>query len=142
MLAESKSKCMKKIMILLIVVMAAGAFSSELNAQPPWAKAWGKRAKEEQRWRRGQYYYYPSANVYYSPASHRYWYPRNGVWMNVGVLPPSVIVYNQPSHIVYRDYDDDIWRDNYQHISRYRPQPVYVERPRRSGVSIDVRARF
>lgn len=133
---------MKKILILTMMILATAAFTAEVSAQPPWAKAYGKRGKEDKHWKRGQYYYYPSANVYYSPVSHRYWYPRNGVWVNVGMLPPSMVVYNQPRYVVYRDYDDDIWRDNYRHASRYRPQPVYVERPWRSGVNVNINARF
>ncbi|NCI47083.1 hypothetical protein [Sediminibacterium soli] len=149
---------MKKITVIGMLLFAAGVVTNEVKAQPPHAKAWGKRAKEwredrdddrdDKGWKRGGYYYYPSANVYFSPVSHRYWYPRNGVWINASILPPSVVVYNQPSYIVYREDDDDIWRDNRAHYRRYyRAVPVYEERYRpvivtRPGVSVNISARF
>lgn len=143
--AEIKPISMKKIIVLLVLFLVTGTVANHADAQPPHAKAWGKKGKHN-NWQRGGYRYYPSANVYYSPASRRYWYPRNGVWVNASVLPPSVVVYNQPSYIVYRDMDDDIWRDNRVHYRRYY-RPVYVEcyRPAvvaRPGVSVNIQARF
>ena len=134
---------MKKILLVLAMIIATDAVITNASAQPPHAKAWGKRAKQPD-WKRGHYYYYPAANVYYSPVVRRYWYPRNGAWVNTAVLPPSVVVYNRPSYVVYREHDDDIWRDNRVHYRRYyRPVPAMVERTRpRSGVTVDVHARF
>jgi hypothetical protein len=132
---RNKLYFMKKLLMIGIVVLACLSIGTVAVAQPPHAKAWGKKAKHN--WKRGQYYYYPSANVYYNPVAHRYWYPRNGVWVNTGALPRSVIVYKQPAYVVYREMDDDIWRDNRGHYSRYyRPVPV------RPGVTVDVHARF
>lgn len=136
-----KPKIMKKIIVLLVLFFATNTLSHHAEAQPPHAKAWSKKGKKA--WKRGGYYYYPSANVYYSPVSGRYWYPRNGRWVNTSVLPPSVVIYQQPGYIVYRDIDDDIWRDNRVHYSRYqRPQryrPAVVGRP---AVSVNIQARF
>ena len=139
--ANNKIRCfMKKMIVMLTIFFAIGTVTNEAVAQPPHAKAWGKKSK--QQWKRGHYYYYPSVNVYYSPVVRRYWYPRNGIWMNTGMLPPSVVVYNQPHYVVYRDMDDDIWRDNRRHARSYRP--VYMERrrPVRSGVSVNIQASF
>lgn len=52
---------------------------------PPWAPAWGHRAKH-------RYYYYPQAQVYYSPVTHQYFWLDGGAW-RVGVrLPSSVVI--------------------------------------------------
>lgn len=130
--AESKTDVMKKILMMLVLFFAIGTITNEAVAQPPHAKAWGKKNKNA--WKRGHYYYYPSVNVYYSPVVRRYWYPRNGSWVNATALPPSLVVYEQPRYVVYRDMDDDIWRDNRRHARVYRPA--------RSGVSVNIQARF
>jgi len=136
---------MKKLLMMATLLLATISVVNVAVAQPPHAKAWGKRAKHD--FKHGRYYYYPKHNVYYSPAAHRYWYPRNGVWVSANVLPRTMVVYNQPSYVVYRDIDNDIWRDNRVHYQRYY-QPVPVERRRyvpyapRPGVTVDVHARF
>lgn len=128
---------MKKLSVLLTIV-AATLLSTESNAQPPWAKAHGKRNKE---WKHShhdgrtavvktRYYYYPGNNVYYSPVYHRYWYPQNGVWIQLSTLPRGVIVVNQPRYEVYYD-GNDVWRDNAVHVKRYKP-----------GVRVNIEARF
>ena len=131
---------MKKLLMIGMMLLGTVSIGTVAVAQPPHAKAWGKRAKQD--FKHGRYYYYPSNNVYYSPAAHRYWYPRNGVWVSANALPRTMVVYNQPSYVVYRDMDDEIWRDNRVHYSRYRyyqPAPVRYVKP---GVSVDVHARF
>jgi hypothetical protein len=134
---------MKKLMMIGCMLLATVGVGTVAVAQPPHAKAWGKRAKQQnfKNYKQGRYYYYPSHNVYYSPAAHRYWYPNHGVWVSANVLPRTVAVYNQPSYVVYGD--DDIWRDNRVHYDRYRYyQPAPVRRYARPGVSVDVHARF
>lgn len=110
---------MKKFLALLVLAIAITTVASDAMAQPPHAKAWGKRMKDRE-WQRGNYYYYPSANVYYSPDENRYWYPRNGSWINVNVLPPSIIITNRPRYVVTRRADDEIWRDNNNHVIKYK----------------------
>ncbi len=135
---------MKKLSVFLTTLVIMFFLSSEVSAQPPWAKAYGKRNKEwkEDRKHRDKhfvqqrraYYYYPASNVYYSPVYHNYWYPRNGAWVNVNVLPRNIVVVNEPRYDVYYD-GDDVWRDNRVHYERYRPVP-------KPGVSVDIHARF
>lgn len=129
---------MKKLSLLLLVVAAGFVIGTQSSAQPPWAKAYGKRAKE---WKhhdhydrrmvvRNRYYYYPEPNVYYSPSYHRYWYPQNGVWIQLSTLPRGVVVVNQPRYNVYCD-GDEVWRDNAVHVKRYKP-----------GVRVNIEAGF
>ncbi len=129
---------MKKLTFLLAIVVTGLLISTKSSAQPPWAKAYGKRNKE---WKhahyesrpvvvRNRYYYYPNANTYYSPRFHRYWYPQNGVWVQLSTLPGGIVIANQPRYDVYCD-GDDVWRDNAVHVKRYRP-----------GVRVNVEARF
>lgn len=103
---------MKKNLIMVVLAVMAGLISSEINAQPPWAPAWGKRRKEQQ-----EYYYYPHANVYYSPAYRRYIYPRNGVWVSVSTPHFGFSFSNMPHEVVYSDRD--VWLENSIHINRY-----------------------
>jgi hypothetical protein len=133
---------MKKIIGIVMLFFATAILSGQVQAQPRHAK---HHPVKPVKWKRGGYYYYPSANVYYSPVLHRYWYPRNGIWVNATILPPSIVVYKQPAYIVYRNVDDDIWRDNRIHYRRYyHPAPVYIPPvvSRRPGVSVRVEARF
>lgn len=104
---------MKKNLVIVLLAVIAGLITSEINAQPPWAPAWGKRRKEQQ-----QYYYYPRANVYYSPVSRQYIYPRNGVWVTVSTPNFGFSFSNMPREIVYSD-GPEIWLQNSVHINRY-----------------------
>ena len=137
---------MKKLPVFLTALVTMSFICTELSAQPPWAKAHGRRNNEWQRERRHEdrrfvpqpqrrsYYYYPSSNVYYSPVYHNYWYPRNGAWVNVNVLPRNIVIVNEPRYDVYYD-GDEVWRENRVHYERYRPVP-------KPGVSVDIHARF
>lgn len=132
----NKSYYMKRILVITVIAFALATTGLQADAQPPHAKAWGKKKKGNE-WKKGQYYYYPSANVYYNPAANRYWYPKNGSWTNIDILPPSVVVYNQPRRIVYRESDDDIWRDNKVHFSKYRGLGTVTVEKRRKGKNKD-----
>ena len=104
---------MKKNVIIVLLGVIIGLISSQINAQPPWAPAWGKRNKQQQ-----EYYYYPRANVYYSPVNRQYIYPRNGVWVNIATPNFGFSFSNMPHEVVYSD-GPDVWQQNRVHISRY-----------------------
>ena len=104
---------MKKNKILVLLVVMAGLISSEINAQPPWAPAWGKRRKEQQ-----EYYYYPRANVYYNPGTRQYSYPRNGVWVSVSTPNFDFSISNMPRQVVYSDRPE-VWLQNRDHVNQY-----------------------
>ncbi len=99
-------------MIVLLAVLA-GLITSEINAQAPWAPAWGKRRKQQQ-----SFYYYPRANVYYNPAARQYMYPRNGVWVSVSTPNFGFSFSNMPHEVVYYD-GPEVWLQNSAHIARY-----------------------
>ena len=140
---------MKKLLIFSVAFVTMLLVTVRTNAQPPWAKAYGKKNKEwKEHHKHGRdnyqsYYYYPTANVYYNPVRRTYWYPRNGVWISVGVLPANIVVVNQPRYDVYYD-GDEVWRDNSFHCQRYKAptKVVVVNAPRRPEVSVDIHARF
>jgi hypothetical protein len=104
---------MKKHLIIALLAVMAGLIASEVKAQPPWAPAWGKRRKQQEA-----YYYYPRANVYYSPATRHYIYPRNGVWVSVATPNFGFSFSNMPRETVYYE-GPDIWVENRIHIERY-----------------------
>jgi len=134
---------MKQLMAISTVLFAALLFSSsDVQAQPGRARGHYKQNRV-----RTQFYYYPSANVYYNPVARSYWYPRNSVWVEANVLPAGFVITNQPSRVVYYD-GYDVWRDNAVHCSYYRPQQVVVVRERphyyyyRPRPRVDVHVRF
>lgn len=104
---------MKKNLLIVLLAVMAGLIASEVKAQPPWAPAWGKRRKQQQA-----FYYYPTANVYYSPVTRRYIYPRNGVWVSVSTPHFGFSFSNMPYQTVYSDRPE-IWIENNIHIHRY-----------------------
>ena len=76
----------KKLGTLTALILAAGGVALPWEAladPPPWAPAYGYRAKY-------QYQYYPGQQVYYAPDRNRYYYQNAGAWQ-VGVKLPSYI---------------------------------------------------
>lgn len=124
--------------LLSTAVLLAGLSVTAAHAQPPHAKAWGKRNKMYVQPARISYIYYPSVNMYFSPVSHRYWYPRNGVWVSVNTLPAGIVIGRNPGYTVYCDDWYEIWRDNPIHRRRY----MVVQPAPRPGVSVNINARF
>ncbi|MDE3235892.1 MAG: hypothetical protein KGO81_08060 [Bacteroidota bacterium] len=127
---------MKQLAKLILLLLIASVATKNSSAQPPWAPAYGKRNKEwrehgDRDDRRRKFYYYPSENVYFCPDTHRYWYPRNGVWVDVDILPPALMITNRRFYPVYYD-GYDVWRENREHMRYYHVKP----RPR-VNVNID-----
>jgi len=57
---------------------------------PPWAPAHGYRAKQ-------RYYYYPAAQVYYSPVQRGYFFLDAGTWRFGVSLPTGIVLGNRVS---------------------------------------------
>lgn len=138
---------MKRKFLLSAIPMIAALMPLLLNAQPPHAKAWGRREKEDwdddDRYERYEhtrvyYEYYPSLNLYYNPGAQRYWYPQNGVWIQANVLPERFILSHKRRQKVWC-YDDEVVWENQRY---YGDMPVIVAPQPRAGVSIHINARF
>lgn len=98
---------MKRSMIVLAMLLAT---SMVLSAQPPHAKAYGKRGHHHEY--KGnhsqQFYYYPQYNVYYHPASKKYACYERGQWVWVATPPPGLVLRNASRYPFYFD-DFDVW---------------------------------
>src|SRR5689334_5027746 len=94
---------MKKLVLSIMVVLSL-LTASKANAQ------------------RLSFYYYPDANVYYDPGNRHYIYYDHGSWINVSILPRTIIVRNTPRVIVYSDRQD-VWRMNDEHMRKYKHYP-------------------
>jgi len=55
---------------------------------PPWAPAYGWRAKHDHH--RYYYYYYPAQQVYYSPVQQGYYYLSGGNWLFGPTVPTAI----------------------------------------------------
>lgn len=78
---------MKKIILMLGLVLGMSSFASELYAQPPQAKAWGKRGKN---WNKGE-----GRDEW----QHREWNRKHVKYRKVKKVQPAVIYrdrYNRP----------------------------------------------
>jgi hypothetical protein len=147
-IVESNLIAMKKKYVIGAIPIIAIMIPVLLNAQPPHAKAWGKRGKHdrdgdddryEQRIRSRVYYeFYPSLNVYYNPGERRYWYPQNGVWIQANVLPERFILSNKRRQKVWCYDDEAVWVNQ----RYYADMPVIVAPQPRTGVSVNINARF
>ncbi len=139
---------MKKV-IPISLALTIGFILTEVSAQPRWSRA--NNRHYHQHYHQPQqiaYYFYPSANVYYNPINRNYFYPRNGVWVSVDVLPRNIYLQDD-RYTVYCDENEPIWRNNSDHCHKYgrtrRRSDVVViapPPPPRRGVNIVIGARF
>lgn len=102
---------MKKIVVMLVSAFVLTAFTiNTVSAQPPHAKAYGKK----------KYYYYPASNVYYDAGPRLYYYNSGPSWTGVSVLPPSInFSIGAPRVVVYHD-GPEVWVNNPQHVVKYK----------------------
>lgn len=99
-------KKIKAIGIAIVLIFSVGA----LSAQPPHAKAYGKK----------KFYYYPQQNVYFDPVASLYIYHNGPSWSSVSVLPPSLVIsVGAPRVLVYHE-GPEIWYDNPAHVVKYK----------------------
>jgi hypothetical protein len=84
---DKKIECGFFLGLVLALVFALGPNVGWADP-PPWAPAHGYRAKQQQRGY--TYTYYPSSQVYYNPAAHKYYYMNNGSWTNGITIPSSI----------------------------------------------------
>jgi hypothetical protein len=90
---------MKKILMAIILIMG---FSIINNAEAQKTK----------------FFYYPSSNVYYNPASGKYIYNKNGQWTTVKSLPAKNAI-NSRRVIVYSS-SPQVWTNNSHHVTKYK----------------------
>src|SRR5438105_6952379 len=95
---------MKRILLALALLFALGSTT--------------KLAAQETRVR---FYYYPSTNVYYNPASDQYWYydDVSTTWTEVKTLPTTITLTKTPRYTVYYN-GEDVWKDNATHMQKYK----------------------
>ena len=91
---------MKKILLVLFTVIG---FAIAGNAQTQKIK----------------FYYFPSSNVYYNTASHKYIYNNSGKWTTVNSLPKGLAVAKTQRVIVYHS-TPEVWADNNTHVVKYK----------------------
>ncbi len=55
---------------------------------PPWAPAYGHRAKQAKH----AYHFYPALGIYVNLSAGTYFYMSGGRWMATAQLPPSIVL--------------------------------------------------
>jgi len=109
---------MNKLLAAGFVLCLTLGLSIESLAQPAY-----RRVTEE-------YYYYPTANVYYSPVRKNYVYLRGGAWITVNVLPPTIVIGSAPRYVVYHE-GPNVWVHNKRHIRDCHPHHYHGRPDRR-----------
>ena len=85
----------------------------EKNVPPPWAPAYGVRAKY-------QYYYYPSARVYFDINRKVYFYLAGGRWIMNARLPENMVI-NLNEYIALELDTDRPYQYHEKHLQKYPP---------------------
>jgi len=75
------------------------------------------------------YYYYPSAGVYYELHSGEYWYPHRGEWQRDRALPPEYHL-RRDDRVDLRARDSRPWEHHDEHANQYQPHPGFRPDPR------------
>lgn len=114
--------------IFLIVgcsgVKIEGEYSSGCEkCPPPWAPAWGCRAKKCKCY---VYYYYPSVYVYFDVKRKVYFYLEGSEW-KVSAQPPSVIVSIPHEYVVLELDTDKPYIYFKEHKKKYPPEKYKVK---------------
>ena len=82
------------------------------NGPPPWAPAYGYRAKQ-------QYRYYPKHNLYQDPATGAFYSHQNGAWSKGG-LPPGLDPKSLGRGYTVHGDPDEPYKGNDQHKGKYK----------------------
>lgn len=113
----------KQTIIALSLLLGVGGV---LHAQPPHAKAHGKRKHEMEHSGRHQqqFYYYPQYNVYYHPAGKKYACYQRGQWVWVATPPPGLVLRTTNRHEFFYD-GFDVWA--YEPVRRHSRPTVQIQ---------------
>ena len=105
---------MKKIIMAIALLFAIGL---TLSAQQPTQQPTQPTQQDQQT----KFFYYPSSNIYYNPATSEYWYYDEPTtkWMEVKTLPETITVEKTPVVVVYYN-GEDVWKDNAEHLKKYK----------------------
>ena len=114
---------MKQTMLALTLLL--GTFLL-LNAQPPHAKAHGKKKHGATYGSKhgNHFYYYPQHNVYYHPAGKKYACYQRGQWVWVATPPPGLVLRTANRHEFFYD-GFDVWA--YEPVRRQRRPTVQIQ---------------
>lgn len=87
----SALKLLNSALLTLILFASFSLPTTALAHPPPWAPAHGYRAKHHRHHAKHyQYIYYPSSQVYFSPARRGYYYPYQGGWRYGPTIPVGI----------------------------------------------------
>ena len=70
------------------------------------------------------YYYYPTARVYFNIRTGFYYYFSNGRWLHSRTLPPTIRLDLRDRHS-FHTKEPDPYARNKEYQSRYKPLPRY-----------------
>jgi hypothetical protein len=122
-LIGSKQPSMKRTVMVVAMLLVT---SSVLLAQPPHAKAYGKRNHHQEY--KGKYskqfHYYPQYNMYYHPAGKKYACYQRGQWVWVTTPPPGLVLRGSDRREFYYD-GFDVWA--YEPVRRYPRPSVHIQ---------------
>lgn len=74
------------------------------------------------------YYFYPSAQVYFNYSSGYYYYPSGKRWIRSNVLPPHIRLESR-ERVTTRVEGDKPYLKNQQHIQKFQPRRDYRPDP-------------
>ena len=74
------------------------------------------------------YYFYPSARVYFNFSTGHYYYPSGKRWVRSKFLPPHIRL-DSRERVTTRIEGDKPYRQNKQHIQKYKPRRDYRSDP-------------
>lgn len=107
---------------VLCWLVGMGIGLGEVYAKPPpWAPAYGWRAKHRHAKAKYIYHYYPAQQVYFLPAHRQYFWLDGGVWKVGMQLPPNVVVTGRPAIV---DLDTELPYTRHPEIVVRFPLPV------------------
>lgn len=71
-----------------------------------------------------EYYYYPTARVYFNLGSGYYHYYLDGSWVRAKTLPPKIRLDSRDRHPL-KTKERDPYKRNQDYQTRYKPLPKY-----------------
>jgi len=127
-----KSPVMKK--ILATFALCLGVSCSALMAQDTTTTMTTTTTSHNAN--RMRFYYYPSSNIYFDPTNSDYWYYDNATsqWVSATKLPGTIHLIKTGRVMVYHN-DADVWKDNPQHLKKYKTKKNGQIKAKGSGKS-------
>lgn len=93
------------------------------KSPPPWAPAHGKRAQHN-------YYYYPSAHVYFDLDRKIYFFLKDGIWKTALSLPRFILL--SPKDFIKLELDTDSpFKYFHEHKKKYPGKKMKLKKRRK-----------